>query len=321
MDLNPESSSELDISSPTRYRTIWISDVHLGLRESKAEFLMDFLEKTDAHTYYLVGDIIDGWALKRSWYWPSTHNNVVQCLLDIASTSDVVYIPGNHDEAARAFPGIRLGGIHLKKEATHTTADGRRFLLLHGDEFDGVIRHARWLSRLGAVAYTGILKLNRYVNRGRRWLGMPYWSLSSYLKRRTKKAVQFIADFEDAVARRARLENVDGVVCGHIHHPEMRTIHGVQYINTGDWVESCTALVEHMDGRMELLRWLPDGRGITEPIAAAPACSIQSATDGYEGRGDGREAPSNPVVTPSATSGDGQACRVPSPPGQEAVET
>jgi UDP-2,3-diacylglucosamine pyrophosphatase LpxH len=284
-------------AAASSYRTIWISDVHLGLRESKAGFLLDFLANTRADTYYLVGDIIDGWALKRSWYWPDSHNDVMQCLLDIARRAQVTYIPGNHDEAARAFPGIRLGGIHVQQEATHTTADGRRFLILHGDEFDGVIRHARWLSMLGAVAYSGVLKLNRYVNRGRRWLGLPYWSLSAYLKNRTKKAVQFIADFEDAVARRARMDDVDGVVCGHIHQPEMRSIHDVQYVNTGDWVESCTALVEHWDGRLEILRWLPDGCGPRESLAAEPrAAESRAHTQGdalplYPPTGDGHPDP------------------------------
>jgi len=298
----------MELASP--YRTIWISDAHLGLRESKAEFLLDFLDRTQADTYYLVGDIIDGWALKRSWYWPPSHNDVVQCLLEIARTADVTYIPGNHDEAARAFPGIRLGGIHLAKQATHTTADGRRFLILHGDEFDGVIRHARWLSMLGAVAYTGILKLNRHVNRARRWVGLPYWSLSAYLKNRTKKAVQFIADFEDAVARRASLENVDGVICGHIHQPEMRPIHGVKYVNTGDWVESCTALVEHQDGRLEILRWLPDDRGTREAIVREAIVREPTlGTNAPAWSGDGAASPSNPAFPESG--GDGESTGLP----------
>jgi UDP-2,3-diacylglucosamine pyrophosphatase LpxH len=294
------------------YRTIWISDAHLGLRESKAEFLLDFLRKTKAQTYYLVGDMIDGWALKRSWYWPPSHNDVMQCLLDLARRSDITYIPGNHDEAARAFPGIRLGGIHLQQQATHTTADGRRFLILHGDEFDGVIRHARWLSMLGAVAYTGVLKLNRHVNRARRWFGMPYWSLSAYLKRRTKKAVQYIADFEEAVARRAEIGDADGVVCGHIHQPEMRDIDGVQYVNTGDWVESCTALVEHHDGRLEILRWLPDGRGTREAVVAEPlrAHADSYSRDGHAGDGH-TDADTVPQAPEPVITGDGEADGLP----------
>ena len=274
----------------SRYRTIWISDVHLGIRESKTGFLLDFLDRHIADRYYLVGDVIDGWALKRSWYWPSSHNDVVQKLLAVARRADVTYVPGNHDEAVRAFPGIRLGDIQVETQATHTTADGRRFLILHGDEFDGVIRHARWLSVLGAWAYTGILRLNRHVNALRRKLGMPYWSLSAYLKHKTKRAVQFIADFEEAVARRASTRGVDGVICGHIHHPEMRTIGDVQYVNTGDWVESCTALVEHFDGRLELLRWIPETRGTQESIAADPAFA----------HGDGQ-------AVSRSTQGDGQA--------------
>lgn len=258
------------MESPQRYRTIWISDVHLGIRESKTDFLLDFLANHHADQYYLVGDIFDGWALQRSWYWPESNNDVVQAFLDAARRADVTYIPGNHDEAARAFPGLQFGGIELARQATHTTADGRRFLILHGDEFDGVIRHAKWLSILGASAYVGILKLNRYVNRIRRWFDLPYWSLSAYLKNRTKRAVQFIADFENAVARRAAADDVDGVICGHIHHPEMRTIDGIRYVNTGDWVESCTALVEHHDGHLEIVRWVPEHRGVSEAILQEP---------------------------------------------------
>ena len=248
------------------FRTLWISDVHLGIRASKASFLLDFLEHHEAEQYYLVGDIVDGWALRRSWYWPESHNDVVRMLLDKARGGAMTYIPGNHDEAARRFPGLDLGGITITRRALHTTADGRRFLILHGDEFDGVIRHARWLSLLGAWAYSGILTLNQYVDCVRRWMKLPYWSLSAYLKHKTKRAVQFIADFENAVAQRAQDQDVDGVICGHIHHPEMRMIDGVQYVNTGDWVESCTALVEHFDGRLELIRWIPDRRGAQESL-------------------------------------------------------
>ncbi len=265
------------MNSRQQYRTLWISDVHLGTRESKAEYLIDFLRRTTADRLYLVGDIFDGWALRRSWYWPASHNDVVQMLLRRARAgTDITYIPGNHDEAARAFPGLELGGIVVKQQAVHTTADGRRLLVLHGDEFDGVVRHARWLALLGAAAYVGALKLNRYVNRVRRWWGLPYWSLAAYLKYKTKRAVQFIADFETAVAREARERAVDGVVCGHIHHAEMRPIAGVLYCNTGDWVESCTALAEHRDGRLEIIRWVPTAHaGIRAPAA-------------LHGRGDGR---------------------------------
>lgn len=279
--------------SACRYRTIFLSDAHLGIRESKAEFLLNFLQHHDADRYYLVGDIFDGWALQRSWYWPESHNSIIQMLLEKAKDAGMTYIPGNHDEAARRFPGLRLGDIAIQKQAMHTTADGRRFLVLHGDEFDGVIRHARWLSMLGAWAYTGILKLNHHVNRVRRWMKLPYWSLSAYLKHRTKQAVQFIADFENAVAQRARTKEADGVICGHIHHPEMRTIDGVQYVNTGDWVESCTALVEHHDGTLEILRWIP-------PVLNAQTslmCESLFADD--EQMGDGQATTGKPVLAAS----------------------
>ncbi len=273
-----------------RYRTLWISDVHLGTREAQVSYLIDFLSHHTADRLYLVGDIVDGWALKRSWYWPSSHNEVVQMLLQQAQDgTEITYIPGNHDEAARAFPGVQWGGITLQHRAIHTTARGERLLILHGDAFDGVVRHARWVSLLGASMYRGALRLNRWFNRVRRWFELPYWSLSAYLKYKTKRAVQFIADFERAVAREAREAGVDGVVCGHIHHAELRTIDGILYANAGDWVESCTALAEHDDGRLAILRWRPsertaesisladhvgDGQG---PFGALPALSVPDA--------------------------------------------
>jgi UDP-2,3-diacylglucosamine pyrophosphatase LpxH len=242
---------------PQRYRTIWISDLHLGTRSSKAEGLLDFLKHHEAERYYLVGDIVDGWALQRSWYWPPSHNELLQVLLERAGEAEMVYIPGNHDEAARQFPGLQLGDVTIQPNAIHTTADGRRLLVLHGDEFDGVVRHARWLSKIGGWAYQTLLALNRHVNRVRRWMNKPYWSLAAAAKTTTKRAVQYIADFERAVVQRAERESVDGVICGHIHVPELRPIDGVTYANAGDWVENCTALVEHMDGRLALRRWVP----------------------------------------------------------------
>ena len=266
------------MTPPNRYRTLWISDMHLGTREARADFLCDFLRRNTAEHLYLVGDVFDGWALRRSWYWPPSHNDVLQLLLRRARAgTEVTYIPGNHDEAARAFPGLRLGGITIQRQAVHVTYTGQRLLVLHGDEFDGVVRHARWLSVLGAGAYMLSLKLNRWFNRMRRALGMPYWSLAGYLKHKTKRAVQFIADFERAVAEKARREEVDGVVCGHIHHAELRTIDGVLYANSGDWVESCTALAEHADGRLEILRHTPESRA-SEPVPEAA-----TAGDGWAG--------------------------------------
>lgn len=251
----------------THYRTIWISDIHLGTPQAKAEFLLDFLRRHEADRYYLVGDIFDGWALQRSWYWPSAHNDVIQGLLRKAKSTNITYIPGNHDEVARDFPGLQLGGITIQEKVIHTTADGRRFVVVHGDEFEGVVRHAKWLEFLGGWAYVGILKVDRLFNRIRRLLSLPYWSLSNYLKHSTQRALQYIEEFEETAALEASEEGFDGIICGHIHHPRLRMIDGTQYVNTGDWVESCTALVEHIDGRLELLRWIPSGHGMQEAIA------------------------------------------------------
>ncbi|MBM3549994.1 MAG: UDP-2,3-diacylglucosamine diphosphatase [Alphaproteobacteria bacterium] len=243
-------------TEPTRYRTIWISDIHLGTRGCKAEFLLDFLKHNESDTLYLVGDIIDIWRMRRSWYWEQKHNDVVQKLLRKARKGTrVVFIPGNHDEIFREYLGNPFGGIDVEEEVIHSLADGRRFLVLHGDKFDAVVRHARWLALLGDSAYALTLLVNAWCNGVRRRLGYPYWSLSAYLKHRVKNAVEYIGRFEDAVADEARRRGVDGVVCGHIHKAEIRDMGGITYCNDGDWVESCTALVEHLDGRLEILSW------------------------------------------------------------------
>ena len=257
---------------PTRpafaYRTIWISDTHLGTSGCKAELLLDFLKSTECETLFLVGDIIDGWQLRKGWYWPPRHNDVVRCVLKKAKHGTrVVYVPGNHDEAFRGYVGLNLGGVELLPEALHETADGRKLLVLHGDEFDGVVLYAKWLAFLGDHAYTLLLKLNGFINGIRKRLGLPYWSLSSQIKKRVKNAVQFISSFEQAVAHAAVERGADGVVCGHIHTAEIRTIGDVTYYNDGDWVESCTALVEHADGLMEILDWAEHKRSLAEPPA------------------------------------------------------
>jgi UDP-2,3-diacylglucosamine pyrophosphatase LpxH len=242
--------------APERYRTIFISDIHLGTRGCKAEFLLDFLRETEAETIYLVGDIVDGWRLKKSWFWPQAHNDVVQKLLRKARKGvKVVYIPGNHDEAFRDYTGVHFGGVEVLTDTIHETADGKRLLIIHGDAFDGVVKYAKWLALLGDGAYNLLLQMNTWFNLARRRLGFGYWSLSAYLKNRVKNAVQFVDDYERAVVAEARRRNVDGVVCGHIHKAEMRDIDGILYVNDGDWVESCTACVEHMDGRLEILNW------------------------------------------------------------------
>ena len=239
------------------YRTIWISDLHLGTRGCKADFLLHFLRYTEAETIYLVGDIIDCWRLKKYWYWPQAHNDVIQKVLrKVRKGTRVIYVPGNHDEWLRDFVQLQFGGVEIVEDAIHVTADGRRLLVLHGDLFDAVVMHARWLALLGDGAYTAALWLNRHFNTLRRRLGYPYWSLSAYLKRRVKNAMQYVACFADAVADEAHRRGIEGVVCGHIHHAELRQIGDILYCNSGDWVESCTALVEHFDGRLELIDWI-----------------------------------------------------------------
>jgi len=242
--------------NPLKYRTIFISDLHLGTRNSQSDALLDFLKFTECETLYLVGDIIDNWALHRAWFWEQSHNDVIQKLLRKARKgTQLVYIPGNHDEQFRDFVGQAFGNVRVAMQDIHVTADGKRYLILHGDEFDGVVIYAKWLAHLGDRAYTLAITVNRHFNRLRRIFGLPYWSLSAFLKRKVKRAVEFVSHFETAVVREARQHDVHGVVCGHIHTAEMRQIDSIHYCNDGDWVESCTALVEHFDGRLELVAW------------------------------------------------------------------
>lgn len=240
------------------YRSAFISDTHLGTRGCRSDFLADFLRRNSFQHLFLVGDIIDGWRLRKSWYWDDNHDEVLRQILRHArSGTAVTYIPGNHDEMFRAWlgTGLEIAGIRLRGEAEHLTAAGKRLLVLHGDEFDSVVRYAKFLALLGDRAYSIALMLNRWFNSLRRRLGYPYWSLSAWLKRQVKEAVKAIDRFETAVAAEARRRGFDGVVCGHIHHAEMRDVQGILYLNDGDWVESCTALVEHHDGRLELIDW------------------------------------------------------------------
>jgi UDP-2,3-diacylglucosamine pyrophosphatase LpxH len=239
-----------------RYRSIWISDIHLGTRGCQAEHLLDFLHHNASQYLYLVGDIIDGWQLSRSGHWAQSHNEVVRKVLRAAREGTrVMYIPGNHDEMFRDYEDLHFGGVAIVNETIHVMADGRKFLVIHGDQFDGVTMHAKWLALLGDWAYGRALLVNAAFNHLRRKLGYPYWSLSAYLKHKVKNAVNFISDFENAVAEEARRRGVDGVICGHIHKAEMRQIGDVLYCNDGDWVESCTALVEHDSGNLEIVHW------------------------------------------------------------------
>jgi len=254
-----------------RYRTVFISDIHLGARGCQAELLLDFIRHIECETLY-VGDIVDGWKMKSGWYWPQSHNDVVQKVLRMARKGVTVnYIPGNHDDRIRDFCGVHFGGLVVARDAIHETADGRRFLVTHGDEFDGVVQHARWLAMLGDWAYRALLAANTLMNRVRRRLGFGYWSFSAFLKTRVKNALQFIENFEDAVADEARRRGVDGVICGHIHKAEMRAIGDILYINDGDWVESCTALVEHPCGRLEIVEWAKERSwSVIDRVGAGP---------------------------------------------------
>jgi UDP-2,3-diacylglucosamine pyrophosphatase LpxH len=240
-----------------RFRSIWISDVHLGTKGCRARILLDFLKHTESKFLYLVGDIVDGQQLARSWFWAQSHNDVIQKLLRKARKGTrIVYVPGNHDAVVRSYAGLTFGGIRVQREVVHATADGRRFWVTHGDAFDRVVHQMRWLSALGDSAYACALFLNGVTNRIRRRLGKPYWSLSSHLKNKVKAVVNFVCGFRDELVATARRRGFDGVICGHIHRPEMVDYDGVLYCNDGDWVESCTALVEHADGRLEILDWI-----------------------------------------------------------------
>jgi len=258
-------------SGRRQFRTVWISDVHLGTKGCNAEILIDFLDSTDSETMYLVGDIIDGWRLKKKFYWPASHNDIVWRILKRARRGTrIVYIPGNHDEMFRQFSGLNFGGVEIRRAAFHDTADGRRLMVLHGDEFDAIMLAHRWLAFVGDTAYHLLMRASHWVNLVRRRLGLPYWSLSKMAKHKVKNAVEFISRYEEVVARAAAERGVDGVVCGHIHTAEFRRIGDVEYWNDGDWVEGCNALVEHFDGRMEILHW-------PEEIARREAAALEDA--------------------------------------------
>lgn len=262
------------------YRSVWISDVHLCTRDVQVDMLYNFLDSIKVDYLYLVGDIIDVWSLQKKWFWPNQYNEIIHKLLKRSRKgARVFYIPGNHDEMFRNFVGYRFGEVTIVSRIFHKTADGRRFLVMHGDEFDAAVRY-KWLPRLGAWAYHYLTFINRMFNLVRRWMGKPYWSLSGAVKRKVKSAVRFVSKFEDVMVEQAREHKVDGVICGHIHQPVLRELDGgLLYCNTGDWIENCTALVEHHDGRLELLWWHDE--------VAQSNCLIESANDGDEQQGYG----------------------------------
>ena len=253
----PENLRVQMTGNPRQFRALFLSDVHLGTKGCQADRLLDFLRHHEADVIYLVGDIVDGWQLKSNWYWPQSHNDVVQKILRQARKGvRVVYVPGNHDEFLRDYYGTHFGGIEVVETAIHRAADGRSYLVIHGDHFDLVVKHARWVALLGDHAYDAAIVLNRVFNSVRRHLGFPYWSLSQWLKLKVKNAVSYIGKYEHVLVDEAHRRGVDGVICGHIHHAAVHDDFGVRYINCGDWVESCTAIAEHQDGRFELIRWL-----------------------------------------------------------------
>jgi UDP-2,3-diacylglucosamine pyrophosphatase LpxH len=240
--------------SRVKYRTVWISDTHLGSRGSQGPELARFLKRIDCERLYLVGDIIDFYRLRNRSHWPKCHNEVVRRILKLIKRgTEVIFIPGNHDEALRQYVGMNFGGIHIRMKAIHECADGRKLLVTHGDQFDLVVKHSPMLSLIGATTYEWLLLINRHYNRIRRWRGLPYWSLSQYIKLKVKRACIYVSRFEETIIREAGEMGMDGVVCGHIHKPEFREGE-IQYFNCGDWIESCTALVEYHNGELELIQ-------------------------------------------------------------------
>ncbi len=257
-------------------RSIFLSDIHLGTRACQAEQLVDFLREYEAENLFLIGDIVDFWSMSRSIHWTPAQNTFVQKILRRARHGErVMLIPGNHDEALREYAGIAFGDIEVHSEHVHRLADGRRFLLLHGDEFDQITRHHRWVAVLGDHAYDLLVRLNGLLSWVRRRLGISgYWSLAGYAKRRIKKALQFVFDFEDAALHSARQRGLDGIICGHIHCATIRQAGELSYVNCGDWVDSCTAIVEHGDGSLELIAWRSGGQVVAQNIGERAASTV-----------------------------------------------
>lgn len=248
------------MSQNFHHRALFLSDIHLGKKGCQAELLLSFLKVHDADYIYLIGDIFDGWRLKKGWYWPQTHNDVVQKILRKARKgSKIIYIPGNHDEVMRNYFGTHFGGIEVKESDIFESANGKKFLIIHGDQFDVVIKNAKWLAHVGDWAYEAALNLSTWLNKFRRLWGGQYWSMSRWAKYKVKSAVNFIGDYEDILSHEAKKHDADGIICGHIHHPTIKQINDVSYLNTGDWVESCTAIVEGYDGEFELIYWADTG--------------------------------------------------------------
>jgi UDP-2,3-diacylglucosamine pyrophosphatase LpxH len=287
----PNAQQLLDLNSdePMHCRSVWISDVHLGTRHARVAELLEFLRRVECKYLYIVGDFIDGWELKFRWYWRDDYNVLIQKLLRKSrKQTQVIYITGNHDEFIEQFVGMRFGSVKLARQAIHTTADGKKYLVTHGHQADGLTHFNHLLEKLGSHLYNWILDFNLYFNKLRRALGFGYWSLAAFLKFKAKSAVKFVTEYESTLASMARKQQTQGVICGHIHRAEMKLIDGVEYLNCGDWVESCTALIEDFDGKIQLIHFhendvLRAGRG---PGTHDPGHGRQG--NGRNGRTPGR---------------------------------
>lgn len=257
----------ISAEQPMQVRSVWISDVHLGFKGCQAQALLDFLHSVETEYLFLVGDIVDFWSLNKSTYWPQEHTNVIRSILGKAKHgTKVIYIPGNHDAVMREYAGFKFGNIEVHLDYVHTTALNKKFLILHGDEFDTIVKHSQTIAKLGSWAYELLLQMNHYVNFFRRIFNRGHWSLAKYLKLKVKNAVSYIGSFETALANLARERQVDGVICGHIHHAEVRLINSILYCNDGDWVESCSTIIEHTNGKIELLYWKNESNPFQENL-------------------------------------------------------
>ena len=239
----------------TKYKSVFISDLHLGSKHCNSEKLLNFLDNLDTEKLYLVGDVIDGWRLHKKWYWPKSHNKIVQKLIKISKKTEIIYITGNHDEFLRTIPNVRIGNVDVKNRSVHMGVDGKRYLVVHGDMFDNLMRtkSGRFIMHFGDIAYDGLIYANKVVNSFRSLIGRPPWSLAKFLKRKAKTAANYIGDFEIQMAEYCKRKGYDGIICGHIHHASIEKHDGVVYMNDGDWCESCTALVEKQNGDWEIV--------------------------------------------------------------------
>jgi UDP-2,3-diacylglucosamine pyrophosphatase LpxH len=299
------ATSEISRPGPQRFRSVWISDIHLGTRHAQVDALLHFLREVDCRYLYLVGDFIDGWQLRSKWHWQDSYNVLIQKLLRKSrKETQIIYITGNHDECLEQFVGMNFGSVMLAREVIHVAADGKRYLVLHGHQFDGITHFNRLLDRVGTRLYDWILDFNLHFNRVRRSLGFGYWSVAAYLKYKAKAAVKYVSDFEDAIVQMAHKQNVQGVICGHIHRAEIKEDRGVTYMNCGDWVESCTALVEDFDGNIRLVHFHENNAQHTRRGPGSHDPGDSSEGDGRTGRPscrghrarNGHESESAPIL-------------------------